>query len=120
MDYFATLLLYTVFIFMDFSVRKFLSAPGLEERHHKIAFNLSGERERVERCDGGIPMAQGFHREVVSSHFLASDNFTSQFLTSFHQVDLKIWNDRFHHHKERKVPGSVANTKFAFNHTNVR
>jgi hypothetical protein len=37
----------------------------MEERHFKVNFSLSGERDRVERCDGGIPLAQGFHRETV-------------------------------------------------------
>ena len=39
---------------------------GLEERHYNCRFNVSGERNRVERCDGGVPQAQGFHRETVS------------------------------------------------------
>ena len=32
----------------------------------KVNFNRSGDSDRVERCDGGIPLAQGFHRETVS------------------------------------------------------
>ena len=39
--------------------------PGLEEKHFHVNFNLSGERDTVARCDGGIPMSQGFHREAV-------------------------------------------------------
>ena len=40
-------------------------ALGLEERHWNTNFNRSGETDRVERCDGGIPTCQGFHREAV-------------------------------------------------------
>ena len=42
-----------------------MSALGLEERHWNTNFNRSGETDRVERCDGGIPTCQGFHREAV-------------------------------------------------------
>jgi hypothetical protein len=71
---------------------------GMEERHWKCNFSLSGERDPVERCDGGIPLTQGFHREIV---------------------DNKIWMDRFLHGAEKAEPGSVSNIKNAFHHNNA-
>ena len=53
---------------------------GLEERHWHCNFNLSGEEDREERGDGGIPMGQGFHREYVRSLILTFQKFTSRLI----------------------------------------